>query len=66
VSSGFDTGRSNKYRRQCFCNEQFNVKDCSVDGIYKSEDVLKHDPESLACEGVNVIGEFALYLIGSF
>ena len=36
-------------RRQCFCNEQFNVKACSVQGIYKTADVLVHDPKSLLC-----------------
>jgi hypothetical protein len=36
-------------RRSCFCNDQFDVKDCSVQGIYKTQDVLEKDPESLAC-----------------
>ncbi|KAK5634029.1 hypothetical protein RRF57_009743 [Xylaria bambusicola] len=34
---------------RCFCNDQFDVTDCSVQGIYKTEDVIKHDPGSLAC-----------------
>ncbi|KAI0534063.1 hypothetical protein GGR58DRAFT_516436 [Xylaria digitata] len=36
-------------RERCFCNDQFDVTDCSVQGIYKTEDVIKHDPLSLAC-----------------
>ncbi|KAI0805392.1 hypothetical protein GGR55DRAFT_273048 [Xylaria sp. FL0064] len=36
-------------REQCFCNDQFNVTDCSVQGIFKTEDVLKGDRSSLAC-----------------
>ena len=36
-------------RHDCFCNYQFNVKACSVQGIYKTTDVLKNDPSSLAC-----------------
>ncbi|KAI1352667.1 hypothetical protein F5Y01DRAFT_313613 [Xylaria sp. FL0043] len=35
--------------RQCFCNDQFNVTDCSVQGIFKTEDVLKGDRSSVAC-----------------
>ncbi|KAL8635421.1 MAG: hypothetical protein Q9228_007084 [Teloschistes exilis] len=40
-----------RYRcsRDCFCNYQFNVKSCSVQGIFKTSDVAKNDPESLAC-----------------
>jgi hypothetical protein len=46
-------------RKECFCNEQFDVKACSVQGIYKTSDVLAHDPESLACTNtVNVISVF--------
>jgi len=37
-------------RRECFCNYQFNVKACSVQGIYKTSDVVKNDPSSLACK----------------
>ncbi|KAI9817088.1 MAG: hypothetical protein M1826_001670, partial [Phylliscum demangeonii] len=36
-------------RRDCFCNQQFNVKSCSIQGIFKTEDVVKNDPSSLAC-----------------
>ncbi|ORY67673.1 uncharacterized protein BCR38DRAFT_337046 [Pseudomassariella vexata] len=36
-------------RRDCFCLNQFNVRDCSGQGIYKTADVLKHDPRGLAC-----------------
>ncbi|KAK9416684.1 hypothetical protein SUNI508_09594 [Seiridium unicorne] len=36
-------------RRECFCLNQFNVKTCSVQGIYKTSDVLANDPGSLAC-----------------
>ncbi|KAH8205629.1 hypothetical protein TruAng_000123 [Truncatella angustata] len=35
--------------RDCFCLNQFNVKTCSVQGIYKTADVLAHDPKSLVC-----------------
>ncbi|KAI9670742.1 MAG: hypothetical protein M1817_003852 [Caeruleum heppii] len=35
--------------RDCFCNFQFNVKACSIQGIYKTADVVKNDPESVAC-----------------
>lgn len=33
----------------CFCNRQFDVKDCSVQGIFSTQSVLEHDPTSLAC-----------------
>ncbi|KAI9668339.1 MAG: hypothetical protein M1829_005543 [Trizodia sp. TS-e1964] len=36
-------------RSECFCNFQFNVKACSMQGIFKTADVVKHDPESIAC-----------------
>ncbi|KAI0968825.1 hypothetical protein F4678DRAFT_464014 [Xylaria arbuscula] len=36
-------------RERCFCNDQFDVTECSVQGIYKTEDVLKNDRESFAC-----------------
>lgn len=36
-------------RERCFCNEQFDVTECSVQGIYKTEDVMKHDPLSMVC-----------------
>lgn len=35
------------------------MKACSVQGIYKTEDVMAHDPESVACSNpINVISEF--------
>ncbi|KAI1420815.1 hypothetical protein F5Y12DRAFT_86300 [Xylaria sp. FL1777] len=36
-------------RERCFCNDQFDVTECSVQGIYKTQDVIKHDHWSLAC-----------------
>ena len=36
-------------RQQCFCNSQFDVKTCSVQGIFTTESVRQNDPESLAC-----------------
>lgn len=46
-------------RKECFCNEQFDVKSCSVQGIYKTADVMTHDPKSLSCENpINVISKF--------
>ncbi|CAG8957275.1 hypothetical protein HYFRA_00010698 [Hymenoscyphus fraxineus] len=43
-------------RKQCFCNEQFDVKACSVQGIYSTDDVLKNDPLSLSCSNkINLI-----------
>lgn len=38
-----------KEKEECFCNHQFDVKSCSVQGIYKTKDVETNDPESLAC-----------------
>jgi hypothetical protein len=47
-------------RRECFCNEQFNVKACSVQGIYKTADVLAKDPASFSCSNrVNLISTFS-------
>lgn len=40
---------TNVNRERCFCNDQFDVTECSVQGIYKTQDVLRHDPWSLAC-----------------
>lgn len=37
------------HRKDCFCNYQFNVKACSVQGIFKTSDVVKNDPDSMAC-----------------
>ncbi|KAI3326957.1 hypothetical protein HD806DRAFT_378741 [Xylariaceae sp. AK1471] len=36
-------------KQRCFCNDQFDVTECSVQGIFKTEDVIKHDSLSLAC-----------------
>ncbi|EKD12010.1 uncharacterized protein L3040_005884 [Drepanopeziza brunnea f. sp. 'multigermtubi'] len=45
-------------RRECFCNEQFDVKACSVQGIYKTADVMANDPASISCpNNINVIME---------
>ncbi|KAL8965080.1 MAG: hypothetical protein Q9183_004040 [Haloplaca sp. 2 TL-2023] len=44
-----DWNFSPEERQDCFCNYQFNVKACSVQGIFKTSDVAKNDPESLAC-----------------
>lgn len=35
--------------RDCFCNYQFNVKACSIQGIFKTADVVINDPDSFAC-----------------
>ena len=48
------------FRKECFCNEQFDVKACSVQGIYKTADVLAHDPDSLSCANpINVMSTLA-------
>ncbi|KAL9125071.1 MAG: hypothetical protein Q9217_005676, partial [Psora testacea] len=44
-----DWNFSPEERRDCFCNYQFNVKACSVQGIFKTADVVKNDPDSVAC-----------------
>ncbi|KAB8298552.1 hypothetical protein EYC80_000731 [Monilinia laxa] len=45
-------------REECFCNEQFDVKACSVQGIYKTSDVEAHDPGSISCSNsINVMME---------
>lgn len=44
-----DWNFSPEERQECFCNYQFNVKACSIQGIFKTADVVKNDPESLAC-----------------
>ena len=51
-------------RRECFCNYQFNVKACSVQGIFKTSDVVKNDPESLACPAntFNIMSELSSLL----
>ncbi|KAI9642131.1 hypothetical protein NHQ30_008933 [Ciborinia camelliae] len=49
-------------RKECFCNEQFDVKACSVQGIYKTSDVDAHDPGSISCSNpINVIMEEIVY-----
>lgn len=35
--------------RECFCNRQFDVKACSLQGIYSTSSVLLNNPDSLAC-----------------
>lgn len=49
-------------RKDCFCNYQFNVKACSVQGIFRTADVLKNDPDSLACPAstVDVMSKLSL------
>jgi hypothetical protein len=37
------------YSKECFCNQQFDLKECSLQGIYKTSDVETNDPDSLAC-----------------
>ncbi|KAI9784233.1 MAG: hypothetical protein M1816_000905 [Peltula sp. TS41687] len=45
-----DWNFSPEERKDCFCNQQFNVKTCSIQGIFKTADVIKNDPESFACK----------------
>ncbi|PQE21994.1 hypothetical protein CJF30_00009994 [Rutstroemia sp. NJR-2017a BBW] len=53
-----DWNFSTQERKECFCNEQFDVKACSVQGIYKTADVVDHDPGSVSCGApVNVMME---------
>ncbi|EHK97610.1 hypothetical protein M7I_6621 [Glarea lozoyensis 74030] len=53
-----DWNFSAQEKKQCFCNEQFDVKACSVQGIYKTADVLAHDPKSVACSNnINLMME---------
>ncbi|OTA54649.1 hypothetical protein K449DRAFT_338435 [Hypoxylon sp. EC38] len=44
-----DWNFSEDEKRQCFCNRQFDVRDCSVQGIFTTADVVEHDPLSLMC-----------------
>ncbi|MCJ1418925.1 hypothetical protein MMC32_005276 [Xylographa parallela] len=44
-----DWNFSPEERKECFCNYQFNVKACSIQGIFKTADVVKNDPSSLSC-----------------
>ncbi|KAJ3579915.1 hypothetical protein NPX13_g655 [Xylaria arbuscula] len=48
-------------KERCFCNDQFDVTDCSVQGIYKTEDVIKHDPGSLACPRLVPVEQMVRY-----
>lgn len=50
------------HRRDCFCNHQFNIKTCSVQGIFKTSDVVKNDPSSVACPAgsIDVMSEHSL------
>lgn len=34
---------------KCFCMHQMDVKACSVQGVYRTSDVLSHDPDSFKC-----------------
>jgi len=34
---------------KCFCMHQMDVKSCSVQGVYRTSDVLSHEPESFKC-----------------
>ncbi|RPA84013.1 hypothetical protein BJ508DRAFT_374619 [Ascobolus immersus RN42] len=52
-----DWNFSEEEKEQCFCLTQFNVKSCSVQGIFKTADVEKNDPSSLAC-GLGKINVF--------
>ncbi|KAI0172541.1 hypothetical protein GGR52DRAFT_572373 [Hypoxylon sp. FL1284] len=47
-----DWNFSDEEKRRCFCNNQFDVRDCSVQGIYSTADVVRHDPLSLVCPKV--------------
>ncbi len=55
-------------RKECFCNYQFNVKACSMQGIFKTADVVKNDPTSVACKPgtVDVMSTTLSYSIDSF
>ncbi|KAI1379759.1 hypothetical protein F4677DRAFT_441957 [Hypoxylon crocopeplum] len=44
-----DWNFSDEEKRKCFCNNQFDIRDCSIQGIYSTADVLKRDPLSLIC-----------------
>ncbi|APA15952.1 hypothetical protein sscle_15g107220 [Sclerotinia sclerotiorum 1980 UF-70] len=57
-----DWNFSTQERKECFCNEQFDVKACSVQGIYKTSDVETHDPGSISCSNsINVMMEEMVY-----
>ena len=44
-----DWNFSPQERKECFCNQQFDVKTCSIQGIFKTADIIKNDPSSIAC-----------------
>ncbi|MCJ1474580.1 hypothetical protein MMC13_003239 [Lambiella insularis] len=44
-----DWNFSPEERKDCFCNYQFNVKACSIQGIFTTADVVKNDPSSVSC-----------------
>ncbi|KAH9889223.1 hypothetical protein F4778DRAFT_773415 [Xylariomycetidae sp. FL2044] len=44
-----DWNFSEEEKRACYCNNQFDVRDCSVQGIFSTADVSKNDPQSLIC-----------------
>ncbi|KAK9476975.1 hypothetical protein V1514DRAFT_146233 [Lipomyces japonicus] len=37
-------------KADCFCNAQVNVKSCSLQTIYNTNDILKWDPNSFTCD----------------
>ncbi len=53
-----------EFRKDCFCNYQFNVKACSIQGIFKTADVVKNDPSSLACpaDTIDVMSKTAFFI----
>ncbi|KAI1779263.1 hypothetical protein F4818DRAFT_438048 [Hypoxylon cercidicola] len=44
-----DWNFSEEEKRKCFCNKQFDVRDCSIQCIFSTADVIQHDPLSLMC-----------------
>ncbi|XXH02668.1 cell cycle RNA binding protein whi3 [Hypoxylon texense] len=44
-----DWNFSEEEKQKCFCNNQFDIRDCSIQGIFSTADVIKHDPLSLVC-----------------
>ncbi|KAH0543744.1 hypothetical protein FGG08_001926 [Glutinoglossum americanum] len=41
-------------RKDCFCNTQFDVTRCSLQGIFGTADVMKNDPSSVACQANSI------------
>ncbi|KAK9466822.1 hypothetical protein V1512DRAFT_262427 [Lipomyces arxii] len=41
-------------RNDCFCNKMIDVKSCSIQTIYSSDDIVKWDPNSFACDAKKV------------